>query len=132
MNSTTKKAAKRKPNDGCEPLTFKNDEIRKMSAKEEGEDLLRILIAGLQQKLGLPQTTTHPQAARPRKSVADQSDRRLPGTSSQPERPPEIYCVEKVAFPDFLQIPRVLYALPEKRSPKVARSERSSYAFVIA
>lgn len=61
-----------------------------MSAKEEGEDLLRILIAGLQRKLGLPQTTTHPQASRPRKFVADQSDRRLPSTSSQPERPPEI------------------------------------------
>lgn len=90
MNSTTKRAARRKPNDGCEPLTFKNNEIRKMSAKEEGEDLLRILIAGLQRKLGLPQTTTHPQAARPRKSVADQSDRRLPRISSQPERPPEI------------------------------------------
>lgn len=87
MNSTTKKAARRKPNDGFEPLTFKNNEIRKMSAKEQGEDLLRILIAGLQRKLGLPQTTTHPQAVRPRKSILEQEDQRLPSLPAQPERP---------------------------------------------
>jgi len=53
---------------------FKHDDERKMTAKEQGEGILRILIAGLQRKLGLPQTTMHPQAAHRRKSVADQSD----------------------------------------------------------
>ncbi|MDP3515195.1 MAG: hypothetical protein Q8S20_20830 [Sulfuritalea sp.] len=63
---------KRKPNDGYDPLTFKHDDVRKMTAKEQGEDLLRILIAGLQRKLNLPQTTIHPQTARPRKKGTDQ------------------------------------------------------------
>ena len=63
---------KRKPNDGYEPLTFKQDDVRKMTAKEQGEDLLRILIASLQRKLNLPQATTYPQAARPRKTETDQ------------------------------------------------------------
>lgn len=84
------KTTKRKPSDGYEPLTFNYDDVQKMAAKEQGEDILRILIAGLQRKLGLPQTTTHPQAARPRKSAANQSDQRLPTAPSQPERPPEI------------------------------------------
>jgi len=69
---------KRKPNDGYEPLTFKQDDVRKMTAKEQGEDLLRSLITCLQRKLNLPQTTTHPQAARPRKQGADQSVQPLP------------------------------------------------------
>lgn len=64
---------KRKPNDGYEPLTFRQDDVKKMAPKEQGEDLLRILIAGLQRKLNLPQATTHPQAARPRKNVSEQS-----------------------------------------------------------
>lgn len=84
------KTTKRKPNDGYEPLTFKRDEVRKVTAKEQGEDLLRILIAGLQRKLGLPQATTHPQAARPRKSLSDQPVQRQSPTPPQPERPPEI------------------------------------------
>jgi len=42
------------------------------------------------------------------------------------------YCVEKVAVPDFRQILGVLFVLPEKRSSIVERSERSSYAIVIA
>jgi hypothetical protein len=54
---------KRKPNDGYEPLAFRQDDIKKMTPKQQGEDLLRILIAGLQRKLNLPQTTTNPQAA---------------------------------------------------------------------
>lgn len=54
------KTTKRKPSDGYEPLIFKYDDVQKMAAKEQGEDILRILIAGLQRKLGLPQTTTHP------------------------------------------------------------------------
>jgi hypothetical protein len=62
---------KRKPNDDYDPLTFKHDDVRKMTVKEQGEDLLRILIAGLQRKLNLPQATTHPKVARPRKKVAD-------------------------------------------------------------
>jgi len=69
------KTTKHKPNDGYEPLTFKYDDVRKMAAKEQGEDLLRILIAGLQRKLGLPQTMTPPQASRPRKKVIDKSNR---------------------------------------------------------
>lgn len=76
---------KRKPNDGYEPLTFKQDDVRKMSAKEQGEDLLRILIAGLQRKLNLPQTTTHPQTARPRKKVSEQSVQ--PPSPPPPDRP---------------------------------------------
>jgi hypothetical protein len=84
------KTPKRKPNDGYEPLTFQHDDDRKMTAKEQGEDILRILIAGLQRKLGLPQTTTQPQAVSPRKSVSDQSDQRQPPTPAQPERPPEL------------------------------------------
>ena len=79
---------KRKPNDGYEPLTFRQDDVRKMSSKEQGEDLLRILIAGLQRKLGLPQTTTHPQAARPRKKIDDQSAQPLNPPS--PDRPQEM------------------------------------------
>jgi hypothetical protein len=88
MNSTTKKPIKRKPNDGYEPLTFKQEDVRKMTAKEQVEDLLRILIAGLQRKLNLPQTTTHPQAARPRKKGPDQVVQSPPPAS--PDRPQEI------------------------------------------
>ncbi len=77
---------KRKPNDGYEPLTFKQDDVRKMTAKEQGEDLLRILIAGLQRKLNLPQTTTHPQAARLRKRETDQPIQPPP---PPPDRPQE-------------------------------------------
>ena len=79
---------KRKPNDGYEPLTFKQDDVRKMTAKEQGEDLLRIVIAGLQRKLNLPQTTTHPQAARSRKKGADQTVQ--PQPTPPPDRPQEI------------------------------------------
>lgn len=64
---------KRKPNDGYEPLAFRQDDIKKMTPKQQGEDLLRILIAGLQRKLNLPQTTTNPQAARPKKKGSEQS-----------------------------------------------------------
>jgi hypothetical protein len=88
------KTPRRKPNDGYEPLMFKHDDERKMTAKEQGEDILRILIAGLQRKLSLSQTTTHPHAAHRRKSVADQSDQRQP--PSHPERPLEIFSVEKL------------------------------------
>ncbi|MDP2171889.1 MAG: hypothetical protein Q8J96_15875 [Rhodocyclaceae bacterium] len=38
---------KRKPNDGYEPLAFRQDDVRKMTANEQGENLLRILSAGL-------------------------------------------------------------------------------------
>jgi hypothetical protein len=41
------------------------------------------------------------------------------------------YSVEKVAIPDFQQIPEVLYPLPELRSSIVDRSERSLYANTI-
>ena len=79
---------KRKPNDGYEPLTFRQNGVKKMTAKEQGEDLLRILIAGLHRKLNLPQTTTNPQTARPRKKVADESVQSpLPPL---PDRPQEI------------------------------------------
>lgn len=79
---------KRKPNDGYEPLTFRQNDVKNMTAKEQGEDLLRILIAGLHRKLNLPQTTTNPQAARPRKKVADESVQSpLPPL---PDRPQEI------------------------------------------
>ena len=64
---------KRKPNDGYEPLAFRQDDIKKMTPKQQGEHLLRILIAGLQRKLNLPQTTTNPQAARPKKKGSEQS-----------------------------------------------------------
>jgi hypothetical protein len=87
---------KRKPNDGYDPLTFKQEDARKMTAKEQGEDLLRILIAGLQRKLNLPQTTTHPQTARPRKKGPDQVVQ--PPHPLSPDRPQEIYSVEKRAF----------------------------------
>jgi hypothetical protein len=79
---------KRKPNDGFEPLTFRQDEIKKMTPKEQGEDLLRILIAGLQRKLNLPQTTTYPQAARPRKKGVDESAQ--PPHHPSTDRPQEI------------------------------------------
>lgn len=79
---------KRKLNDGFEPLTFKQDDVRRMTAKEQREDLLRILIAGLQRKLNLPQTTTNPQAARPRNKVADESVQ--PPQPPLPDRPQEI------------------------------------------
>ena len=59
-----------------------------MTAKEQGEDLLRIVIAGLQRKLNLPQTTTHPQAARSRKKGADQTVQ--PQPTPPPDRPQEI------------------------------------------
>lgn len=79
---------KRKPIDGYEPLTFRDDDVKRMTAKEQGEDLLRILIAGLQRKLNLPQTTTHSQAARSRKKVADESVQ--PPLPPLPVRPQEI------------------------------------------
>lgn len=79
---------KRKPNDGYEPLTFKQDAVGKMTAKEQGEDLLRILIAGLQRKLDLPQTTTYLQTTRPRKKGTDQSD--------QPPPPPPPDCPQEI------------------------------------
>jgi len=83
------KTTKRKPSDGYEPLIFKYDDVRKMAAKEQGEYLLRILIAGLQRKLGLPQTTMHPQPARPRKVGANRP-KQLPPPPLQPERYQEI------------------------------------------
>ncbi len=90
MNLPTKKPLKRKPKAPYEPLTFKETDVRRMSAKEQREDILRILIAGLQRKLGLPQTATHPPASnRARKVEADAMDRR-PASSPQPDRPPEI------------------------------------------
>lgn len=78
---------KRKSNDGYEPLTYKQDDVKKMTAQEQGEDLLRILIAGLQRKLNLPQTTTHPRTARPRKKELDESVQ-LP-LPPLPDRPQE-------------------------------------------
>lgn len=87
MKPPTKKTTKRKPNDGYEPLRLKQDDVWRTTAKEQGEDLLRILIAGLQRKLGLPQTTTHPQAVRPRKKADEQSAQ--PSAHPLPERPPE-------------------------------------------
>jgi hypothetical protein len=79
---------KRKPNDGYDPLSFKHDDVNKMTAKEQGENLLRILIAGLQRKPNLPQTTTHPQTSRPRKKVADESVQ--PPLHPLPDHPQEI------------------------------------------
>lgn len=92
---------KRKPNDDYEPLTFRQDDIRKTTANEQGEDLLRILIAGLQRKLGLPQTTPHPQAARSTKKGADQ----LP----QPQEPPPPDCP-----PDICKFHSVVVIISEE------------------
>jgi hypothetical protein len=90
MNSSIKKSTKYKSNDEYEPLAFKHADERKMTAKEQEEDLLRILIAGLQRKLGVPQTTIHPQSVRSRKSVADQWDQRPVPPPPQPARLPEL------------------------------------------
>lgn len=81
---------KPKPNDGYEPLTFRQDDVKKMTPKEQGEDFLRIPITGLQRRLNLPQTTTHPQAARPRKKVSEQSVHPAPPPPPDRPRPQEI------------------------------------------
>jgi len=92
MNLPKRTSRKRKSKLEYEPLTFKDIGPNHMSAQEQGEDLLRILIAGLQRKLGLPQTTTHPQAAnRNRRKANDEaSQQRSMPPPPQPERPPEI------------------------------------------